>query len=159
MMTYLLWIGLPIAIIILILIFISSREINQKGKEVDNRFLKMEQKYQGFVENYVTNQVLQTDDLTINAESLAKDAFTVILPDLKGILSIVNSTIYDSVTLDTKANYFPNLVGLTEEYFVRSVKNESKMLLPNEEEAYFIAAKEAILSDIKQRLVELQIRR
>lgn len=158
-MTYLLWIGLPIAIIILILIFISSREINQKGKEVDNRFLKMEQKYQGFVENYVTNQVLQTDDLTINAESLAKDAFTVILPDLKGILSIVNSTIYDSVTLDTKANYFPNLVGLTEEYFVRSVKNESKMLLPNEEEAYFIAAKEAILSDIKQRLVELQIRR
>lgn len=160
MFTSFLWAALAIVIVILILGFIfSSYEINQKNREINDRFFKMEQKYQDFVENYVTHQVLQTEDLTINAELLTQEAFTVILPDLKGILALVNSTVYESITLNTKTQYFPNLVGLTEEYFVRSQNNEHKILLPKDEEAYFLAAKEAIQSDVKQRLVAVQIRR
>lgn len=146
------------AIVLLVIAAIAgTRESSKKGQVAGQRILQMETKYVKFVENYIAGHILKNNNLIIEADKIIDDAIVVILPDIRGILALVNATVYTSVAVNIESEYFPNLVSLTEEFFNRSQKNKSKRLTTSEEMAYIEAAKEAIAADVQQRLINLNI--
>ncbi len=154
----LLYIAIGAVGLFVVALIAATIESNKQGKEIAAHFLKLENKYQSFVENYIASHVLDQNNLEINFEALTKDVMIVIQPDLNGILALINATNYTSVDVPAKAVYFPNLLGMIQEFFVQSEKNESKKLSEKETASFFQSAQEAVDSDIKKRLLELRIK-
>jgi len=134
-----------------------SRDARKKARDAGARIKLMETKYEDYIEKHIRNHVLEENDLQVDAEELSKDVLRVIRPDLDGLIALINSTIYSSVHMNYTANYFPNLVALTEEYFRQSQKNKSKRLTDIEEENFRNSALDAVQADIQKRLLDLKI--
>ncbi len=152
-----LYILLGVIVLFVIVVMLATRESNQKAIIVGDQILQMEQNYNKYVENYFTAHTLNRANKAIVEDELVKEVMTVILPEIRGILSFVNVTIYASMTIPIKANYFPNLVPLTEEYFDKSRKNKSKKISQEEEVEYIAIIEDAVRADLKKRLLDLDI--
>ena len=144
-------------VLVVIAAFAGTRDARKKAMDARARIEKMEAKYDDYIKKHLQNHILEENDLQIDADQLAKDVMVVIRPDLAGLISLINSTIYSSVHLDYTAQFFPNLVGLTEEFFRQSQKNKSKRLSEIEEQYYRATALDAIQADIQKRLLDLKI--
>jgi hypothetical protein len=134
-----------------------SRDARKKAIDAGNRIKLMESKYEDYIEAHITNYILEENGLEVDGEELSKDVLRVIRPDLDGLISLINSTIYSSVVMNYSASYFPNLVTLTEEYFRQSQKNKYKRLTKAEEETFRNSALDAVKADIQKRLLDLKI--
>lgn len=135
----------------------ASKDSKNKALNAIARIESMEAKYEKYVEKNIHNHILEKNDLQVDADILAKDTLKFILPDLNGLLSLVNSTTYTAVEINHTAQYFPNLVSLTENYFLQSQKSKNKKLSPEEEETFRKTALDAIQADLQRRLLDLKI--
>lgn len=148
---------LGVIVIIIILASIGSKDARKKALNAGARIKALEMKYESYVEKHIRNHILEAHNLQIDANQLAKDSLTVIRPDLDGLIALINSTTYSSVHIDYIAQYFPNLVSLTEDYFRQSRKNQSKRLTEIEQETFRKTALDAIHADIQKRLLDLKV--
>ncbi len=114
----------------------ASRDSKNKALNAIARIDSMEEKYEKYVEKNIHNHILEKNNLQVDPDLLAKDTLKFILPDLNGLISLVNSTTYTTVEINHTAQYFPNLVSLTENYFLQSQNSKTKKLSPEEEENF-----------------------
>lgn len=135
---------------------LGSRDARKKAIQAAGRLKAMETKYNDYAEKYIQNHLLEVNDLEVDTEVLAKDCLQIIKPDLDGLISLINSNTYSIVQIDYTADYFPNLAGLTEDYFRQSQKNKSRRLTLEEEENFRNIALDAIQADLKKRLLDLK---
>lgn len=135
----------------------ASKDSKNKALNAIARIDAMENKYENYVEKNIYNHVLEKNDLQVDPDNLAKDTLKFILPDLNGLLSLINTTTYTTVEINHTAQYFPNLVSLTENYFSQTQKSKLKKLTPEEEENFRKTALDAIQADIQRRLLDLKI--
>lgn len=135
----------------------ASRDSKNKALNVIARLNAMEDKYEKFVEKNIHSHILEKNDLQVDPEELASNTLKFIIPDLDGLISLINTTTYTTVEINHTAQYFPNLVSLTESYFIQSQKSKSKKLSPEEEENFRKTALDAIHADIQRRLLDLKI--
>lgn len=135
----------------------ASRDSKNKALNAIARIDSMEEKYEKYVEKNIHNHILEKNDLQVDPDLLAKDTLKFILPDLNGLISLVNSTTYTTVEINHTAQYFPNLVSLTENYFLQSQNSKTKKLSPEEEENFRKTALDAIQADVQRRLLDLKI--
>ena len=134
-----------------------NNDASKKGAEAANLLMGMEKRDEGFVHQNIRRYSNQTDDISMNRELLVKDVMKFILPDLQRIINLINDTAHSAVLVQVELAYFPNLIHLTEEYFIRSQKNKTKVLSMEEQGAYVAAAQEAVIIDINRRLHDLKI--
>jgi len=135
----------------------ASRDSKNKALNAIARINSMEEKYAKYVEKNIHSHVLEKNDLQVDPDILAKDTLKFILPDLNGLISLINTTTHTTVEINHTAQYFPNIVSLTENYFRQSQKSKSKKLSPEEEENFRKAALNAIQADVQRRLLDLKI--
>lgn len=152
-----LYILLGVIVIFVIALVAGNKDAQKKGNNAIARFKQMEIKYEDYVKKNIQNHVLEKYDFQVDPVQLSKECLYIIKPDLDGLIALINSTSQSTIQLDFQANYFPNLVGLTEDYFRQSEKNQSKRLSPEEEENFRNTALDAILADIQKRLLDLKV--
>lgn len=148
---------LGIIIFIVFAAAMGSRDARKKAAQAAGRLKALEVKYNDYAEKYIRNHLLEVHNLEVDVELLAKDCLQIIKPDLDGLIALINSNTYSIVQIDYTADYFPNLAGLTEDYFRQSQKNKSRRLSPEEEENFRNIALDAIQADLKKRLLDLKI--
>jgi len=135
----------------------ASKDSKNKALNVIIRIDAMEEKYEKYVEKNIQSHILEKNDLQVDPDALTKDTLKFILPDLNGLLSLINTKTYTTVEINHTAQYFPNLVSLTENYFIQSQKSKSEKLSLEEEENFRKTALDAIQADIQRRLLDLKI--
>lgn len=141
---------------ILILVAIAgNKDAKNKALNAAARIKTMELKYEDYIEKNIHNHLLEKNGLQVDPERLAQDTLKIIAPDLNGLITLINSTTYSNVEINYTATYFPNIVSLTEDYFRQSQKNKSKRLTEIEEETFRNNALDAILADIRRRLLNI----
>jgi hypothetical protein len=135
----------------------ASRDSKNKALNAIARIDSMEEKYEKYVEKNIHSHVLEKNNLQVDPNLLALDTLKFILPDLNGLISLINTTTHTTVEINHTAQYFPNLVSLTENYFRQSQKSKIKKLSPEEEENFRKTALNAIQADVQRRLLDLKI--
>ncbi|BDS12842.1 hypothetical protein [Aureispira anguillae] len=141
---------------ILILVAIAgNKDAKNKALDAAARIKTMELKYEDYIEKNIHDHLLEKNGLQVDPERLAQDTLKLIAPDLNGLITLINSTTYSNVEINYTATYFPNIVSLTEDYFRQSQKNKSKRLTEIEEETFRTNALDAILADIRRRLLNI----
>ena len=136
---------------------LASKNSKKKALNAIARIEAMEKKYEIYVEKNIHNHILEKNDLHVDPNQLAKDSLSVITPDLNGLIALINTTTYTAVDINYTAQYFPNLVSLTENYFLQTQKSKTKKLSPQEEENFRTNALDAIHADIQRRLLDVKI--
>lgn len=146
---------LGIIVIVVILAAIGSKDASKKALNAGARIKAMEFKYENYVEKHIHDNNLEQHDVPIDSKQLASDCLTIIRSDLEGLILLINSTTYSNVQIDYVAEYFPNIVALTEDYFRQSRKNQSRRLTEIEKETFRQTALDAIQTDIQRRLLDI----
>jgi len=147
---------LGIIVIIVILAAVGSKDAQKKALNAGGRIKAMELKYETYIKKHIHDNTLEIHGVPVDAQQLAKDSLSIIRSDLEGLISLINSTTYSNVQIDYMAEYFPNIVALTEDYFRQSRKNQSRRLTEIEKETFRQAALDAIQTDIQKRLLDTQ---
>ncbi|MCP4442311.1 MAG: hypothetical protein GY810_25670 [Aureispira sp.] len=135
----------------------ATRDSKKIAENVAQRMTALETKYESYVEKYMTKHVLKDQNLEIDMDLLVIDVMEYLKPDVDGILALINSTIYSSVTLDCESEYFPNIVALSEDYFRQSQKNKSKRLSEEEVANFNNTLQDAVVADLKGRMLRLEM--
>ena len=148
---------LGIIIIIIIAAAIGSKDAQKKALNAGGRIKAMELKYENYIKKHIRNSALEAQHLPIDSHQLALDSLTIIRGDLEGLIALINSTTYSNVHINYMAEYFPNVVALTEDYFRQSRKNQSRRLTEIEKETFRQTALDAIQADIQKRLLDINI--
>jgi hypothetical protein len=92
----------------------ASKNSKNKALNAIARIDSMEEKYETYIERNIHSHILEKHDLQVDPDLLAQDTLRFILPDINGLISLINTTTHTTVEINHTAQYFPNLVSLTE---------------------------------------------
>lgn len=148
---------LGVIVLFIIAAAAASRDSKKIAEKVALRIASLEKKYKNYVDQYVTNHVLKDGNLEVNMELLVVDVMAHLKPEVDGLVALINSTIYEAVSIDCESEFFPNVVALSEDYFRQSRKNKDKRLSEEEEENLSNTLKDAVIADLKSRLLRLEM--
>lgn len=152
-----LYIFLGVIVLFTIALLAASRDSKKIAEKVAIRIAALDKKYKTYVDQYMTKHVLKDQTLEINIELFVKDVMAHLKPELDGLVALINSTIYSSVSIDCQSEFFPNVVALSEDYFRQSQENKDKRLSEKEELNFANTLQDAVIADLKGRLLRLEM--
>lgn len=153
----LLYVLLGIIGLVILAAGVSNLDARRKALQAAAKIKALELNYEEYLQEHLYLDLLDEHQLNVDATQLAKETLHALLPDLKGIIALVNTTVYSEISIPYNANYFPTIVSLTEEYFRQSRKNSTKRLSLEEEQQFKLTALDAMEADIHQRLLRLEL--
>jgi hypothetical protein len=148
------------AILVLIIVGLSVRQ-DSKGilQKFDQLFMDLEGRYADFMERNLhlyLHKVPELGDL-VDEELLVKDMKAYLLPQLQALVQQINQTYLVGIKINWQASYFPNIVLLSERFLMTKNQNPQKILLEEEVQQLNQALEEAILIDLRRRLLQFKI--
>lgn len=130
------------------------------GKTAGKLFKVLDHKYENFTEKLIAAGVVTEGAekiIQLDKTTMSEDIFTVIKPEVDGLISHINATDLSDVKVKYISKYFKNAVRMCEEFFEKRHQHSSHILNEKDKERFYTAFKEAILADITERMVNLQI--
>ncbi len=148
---------LGIIVLIIIAAAFTTKDANRKAVAAGECLKRMEDKYERYIKENISDKTLEDFGLEVDAEQLSKSALSHIRSDLDGLINLINTNTFSVVNIAYSAQYFPNLIELTEAYFRTSQKSISKRLTEAEEHNLRNTALDAIQADVQKRMLNLNI--
>ncbi len=115
----------------------------------------MEQRYEQFLEDNLSEELWVEGIFITSVERLAKDATHILRKEITTLSQLTQGSYpYSRVEIPYNANYFPNVVSLAEEQLYQSRYSRSQQPHQAPAEVQFSEALlEAIETDLQQRLI------
>jgi hypothetical protein len=132
----------------------------------------MEEHYLNFLEKQKTlfllsaKQHLQdnTEEISMTAVELTPEQlqttidelFVIIKPEIDALIGHINATNLSDVKMQSNSRFFRNVAHIAESFYEKR-KNSKEPLTERDEEKMYSAVKDAIRSDLKERIVNWQL--
>ncbi|NJL13038.1 MAG: hypothetical protein HC913_08615 [Microscillaceae bacterium] len=141
------------AIIILLLIY-AGRDEKRIIRQTEQFFKELDQKYEDYIDKKLNLAVVFQDKQEADIDAILKQVFTILKPNVDGILAYVNSITYSSIGLKHQTRYFKGASSLTQELF-RST-GDGKTMTEEDRKRFYESFQDAIRADLTQRLIDLK---
>ncbi|MEM7106010.1 MAG: hypothetical protein AAF502_22935 [Bacteroidota bacterium] len=116
----------------------------------------LDDQYESFIEQKLLIAAKE-QEMDLDVETITEEAMLILKPNIEGLLAHMNANkTYGGVNVQYYSRYFKNIVPTVDAYFLKSYQNKSTMFTEREEERFSQAFEGAIISDLKQRLLELK---
>lgn len=135
---------------------IEEKKIAIKTEE----FLKeLDEKYEEFIDKSLNLAFLQKSNEEIDLEKISQNAFTVLKPEIDGLIAWINSCNYSNIRLNYTSRFFKGVAALTASFFKKNGGNPYTRLSDKEEKKLQQAFKDAIASDLTRRILDWNTRK
>lgn len=150
-----LYLLLTIMIVVVLAAIIASAHTRHKAALAAQCLQKMEEHYEQFLEDNLSEELWVEGIFVTSAERLAKDALLVLQKDVLELCQLTQGSYpYSKVEIPYSAQYFPNVVSLAEEQLYQSRHSRTQQTYQSPPQERFSAALlEAIETDLQQRLL------
>ena len=146
-----------------ILVYLGSKMSASAGSKATNMLHNLEERYDAYIEKQKTLLLLeQNPDSAENPladaalEKYADEAFTVLKPEIDALIGQINATNLSDVKISVEPRFFRNIASLCEAFFEK--RRKTKQPISEQDEAkMYLALKEAIIADLKQRALNWKI--
>ncbi|NJO02487.1 MAG: hypothetical protein HC880_13070 [Bacteroidia bacterium] len=119
---------------------------------------KVDEKYEDFVNLYFNMSILKSENGPINLESISQEAFTILKPEIDGIIAFINATTYSNIPVKHQSPYFSSTASLASAYFRKTGQSNTQTLSREDEKKFTEAFRDAIKADLTRRTMELRAR-
>ncbi|GAB4407194.1 MAG: hypothetical protein OHK0053_33760 [Microscillaceae bacterium] len=154
MVTFLLYGGAFLVAIVILLLIYAGRDEKRIIRQTEQFFKELDQKYEDYVEKKLNLAVVSQDNQDADLDTMLRQVFTILKPNVDGILAYVNSITYSSIALKHQTRYFKGASTLTQELF-RST-GDGKAMTEADRKRFYESFQDAIRADLTQRLIDLK---
>jgi hypothetical protein len=126
------------------------------GRKAGDLLKGIDQKYEEFVNQYITHNIVNQDNFEIDKEELAHNALLVIKPEIESIIAHINANDYSDVPVKYNSKYFKNIARLAESLFEKRHKTHAIAISEIDEQKLYVAFQDAIVADLTQRMLYLK---
>lgn len=155
-MTVVYWIIGGAVLLFILLGVIGQKESENIGKQISGIILDIENSYTAFVEKSIALGIVDRDSLEIKTEDIKSDALKLLKPELDQLITIINTTNYEDVSINDSGEIFPKLTNAVSSAFKQSEKNETKKLTDTQIQDIYDAFTADIVTDLDKRTVLLK---
>jgi hypothetical protein len=146
-----------------ILVYLGSKMSANVGSKATNMLHNLEERYDAYIEKQKTLLLMEKNpDSVANLlsdealDKYADEAFTVLKPEIDALIGQINATNLSDVKISVEPRFFRNIAALSEAFFEKRRKTGQAMSEQDEAKMY-LALKEAIIADLKQRVLNWKI--
>ncbi len=139
-----------------VLVVFGGNESRKDGQKTKQMIMVMETKYADFSDKRISIIFINDNKTDFDVEKLTNEIMVVLKPDIDGLISFINAGTYSGVKVEHTSKYFANLPSLASEMFKIKAERPDKVLNQQDEKEIFNSVKDAVKSDLTNKLVNLK---
>ena len=135
---------------------LGNRIQKKEIQEIFSDIQKLESIYLDYVEQKINHQIIKTDDIDLDAESLRKEILTYLKPHIDSVINHINRLEFSSIDIPETSARFNNVTSTAEILIVNKEKNEDKQLTPEQKNTFIQSVSDTVHSDLQERILRLK---
>ena len=129
---------------------------NQAGKKAAGIIRRIDQKYDDYINKYLSYSITHGEDQDIDHQELCDKLLVVLKPEVESLVAHMNTTDISGVKISYKSPYFQNVARISEELFEKRNKYKDTPLNKEDSKKLYTALVDAIEADLTQKLLNLK---
>jgi hypothetical protein len=134
---------------------LGNRIQKKEIQEIFSDIQKLEAIYVDYVEQKINHQIIKTDDVDLDAESLHKEILAYLKPHIDSVINHINRLEFSSIDIPETSARFNNVTSTAEILIVNKEKNEDKQLSREQINTFVQSVSDTVNSDLQERILRL----
>jgi len=150
-----LYIGLGILIAFVFFYIVGDNIEKKEIKEILTDIQKLEAIYTDFVEQKISNHIINSSNGEIDVPTIHKEILIYLKPHIDSIINHMNRLNFSSLNIPNKSVRFNNVTSTAELLIINKAKNEDKLLNLEQIEHFTKSVSDTVHSDLQERILRI----